>query len=270
MKAKGLILTAAVVVFVLSEHVSAELIAHYKFDDGSGLVALDSVSGNNGTIKDWNDSAGGPKGSWVAGRVGGAYNFNGTDSSDTPSAALDGLDHAGANPSNVTVAYWKKANNLPNDDTYPYAEDFQIQSMNLHSWSSWNKYVNGGTVYHSINAGSGWADQTGFATSAEVANEWHHYALVKDHAAGTTKAYLDGSLQATNSAANAKFAAPGKFDIGSGIWGGARLNGALDDFRIYNTSLTDAEVAALAAIPEPATMALMGLGSLLALLRRKR
>lgn len=263
MNAKGLILTAVVAVLVLCDNASAVLIAHYKFDDGSGTTALDSVAGNNGTIKNWNTGI--TTGSWVAGMIGGAYNFNGTDSSDTPNTALAGL----LVNNNVTVAYWKKGNNLPYNATYPYSEDFQANGMNLHGWASWNPYVGGGTVYQSGNAGMGYSDQIG-AKAPLMLNDWHHYAIVKDRAAGTVKVYIDGLVAGTNAAATKNFDAPGKFDIGSSIYGGVSFNGAIDDFRIYDNVLTDAQVLAL-AIPEPATMALFGLGCLgLALLRRKR
>jgi len=45
--------------------------------------------------------------------------------------------------------------------------------------------------------------------------------------------------------------------------------GALDEVRIYNEALTQAQIQAVMAIPEPATMLMLGLGGL-ALIRRKR
>jgi hypothetical protein len=230
----------------LASFASADLIAHYKFDSSSGLVAIDSVAGNNGTIKNWNDPAGGPQGSWVTGApgFGNAYNFNGTDSSNTPLAALDGLDQAGANPTQVTVAYWKKGNNLPNDDTYPYAEDFMVSGMNLHSWAYWNPHLGSGLVYQNAVAGSGYSDQIGggIPSPETTLNEWHHYALTKDAETGNMKTYIDGIIIGNAAGFIATFDKPVKFDIGSSIWGGQCLDGAIDDFRIYNTALTDNEV----------------------------
>jgi hypothetical protein len=45
--------------------------------------------------------------------------------------------------------------------------------------------------------------------------------------------------------------------------------GSLDEVRIYNEALTEAQIEAVMAIPEPATMLMLGLGGL-ALIRRKR
>jgi len=262
MNAKGLMPTAvAATLLLVCDSASAVLIAHYPFDDGSGTTATDLVAGNNATIKNWNTGV--TTGNWVAGRFGGAYNFNGTDSADTPLTALAALqvNH------NATVAYWKKGNNLPNDSTYPYAEDFQVSGMNLHSWAAWNPFVAGGTVYQSVNAGSGFSDQIG-APAPDTLNDWHHYALVKDRAAGTVKLYIDGALSATNAAATKNFDPPGKFDIGSSIFGGASLRGAIDDFRIYDVPLTLAEIQAL--VPEPATLAPFCLACLIFLRDKRR
>ena len=56
---------------VLAGQVSAELVAHWKLDDGSGTVAIDSSgNGHDGTLM------GDPQ--WVAGKSGGALEFNGS------------------------------------------------------------------------------------------------------------------------------------------------------------------------------------------------
>ena len=51
---------------------SASLVAWWKLDDGSGTTAMDSSgNGNDGTVE------GGAQ--WVAGQLGGALQFNGSD-----------------------------------------------------------------------------------------------------------------------------------------------------------------------------------------------
>ncbi|MHC4546334.1 MAG: hypothetical protein ACYSYL_17780, partial [Planctomycetota bacterium] len=48
---------------------SEGLVAHWKFDDGSGITAIDSAGTNNGTLN------GDP--TWTTGRIGGALSFDG-------------------------------------------------------------------------------------------------------------------------------------------------------------------------------------------------
>ena len=47
------------------------MLRYWKLDDGSGTTAVDAVNAVNGTV------AG--VGTWVAGKVGGALSFNGTN-----------------------------------------------------------------------------------------------------------------------------------------------------------------------------------------------
>ncbi|KPK37787.1 MAG: hypothetical protein AMJ65_13795, partial [Phycisphaerae bacterium SG8_4] len=61
------------IVLVLTGAARAELIGWWKFDEASGTTAYDSSgNGNHGTL------IGNPQ--WVAGKIGGALDFNGTDS----------------------------------------------------------------------------------------------------------------------------------------------------------------------------------------------
>ncbi len=49
-----------------------------------------------------------------------------------------------------------------------------------------------------------------------------------------------------------------------------RLNGTMDDVRLYNRALSPGEVAELYATPEPATIFLLGLGSVLLIRKHKK
>jgi hypothetical protein len=69
---KLMYLISFVLVLNIAGNVSANLVAHWKFDDGSGTTAQDSSgNGYDGTL------FGEPK--WVAGQIGGALEFDGTN-----------------------------------------------------------------------------------------------------------------------------------------------------------------------------------------------
>jgi hypothetical protein len=102
--------------------------------------------------------------------------------------------------------------------------------------------------------------------------EWHRVALVYD---GEYRVYVDGDLKG---ASGSKLAAG---NGGSDTRFGRQFspydeyfNGDLADVRIYNTALGASEVAALsnqlAAVPEPSSMLLIGAGTVLLALRRRR
>ncbi len=101
----------------------------------------------------------------------------------------------------------------------------------------------------------------------------HHFAVTVDSSAGKSSLYIDGLLAAfTNSAITTTLSGS---DTRLGRQFGdlsEYFNGTIDDVRIYNTALSAAEIANLAApVPEPATMLLMGTGlAVLAGVRRKK
>jgi len=102
----GIILTACVVIvaFVFSLGYPGSMISYWKFDDVTGLTALDSADANDGTLNN------GPV--WTSGKVGGALSFDGlNDYVEVPdSANLDITDaitlEAWINPQ--TVGAWKR------------------------------------------------------------------------------------------------------------------------------------------------------------------
>ena len=90
----GLIyLVSFVLVLGLISDASAELVAHWTFDEGSGNIAYDSSgNGNNGTINgaEWGD-----------GKYGKALQFNGQDNYvEMPTSNSLEMD------ANVTIAAW--------------------------------------------------------------------------------------------------------------------------------------------------------------------
>lgn len=103
-------------------------------------------------------------------------------------------------------------------------------------------------------------------------DEWVHFAGV--YTPGTSlEVYLNGDLSAirTTGIPASQFS-----NNGRDVLIGNRPDssdcgwyGSLDEVRIYSDALSETEIEAVMAIPEPATMLMLGLGGL-ALMRRKR
>ncbi|MFB0555414.1 MAG: hypothetical protein ACETWQ_19080 [Phycisphaerae bacterium] len=84
MSKKSIYLLCFVLVLALAQNASAELVAHWKLDDGSGTIAIDS-SGNShdGTLL--------LDPQWVAGKYGGALEFAGIGGQRVEIEGYDGI-----------------------------------------------------------------------------------------------------------------------------------------------------------------------------------
>lgn len=194
------------------------LVAHWKFDEGAGQTAADSSgNGNDGTLGstggvDTNDPA------WVAGKVGtGALSFSG--------APYDDYVNIGA--SDVvppwTAAMWVKREDCPNSASR--LMDSSAGSLRLEQSIHTNKVgITRYTVYdHAFNY------------EAPV-GAWVHLAFVGTGSG--TELYVNGVPQDTTTRVlNAPMAKIGN-DAES-------ASGSLDDVRVYDRALSDAEIQAI-------------------------
>ncbi|MDB5322844.1 MAG: domain containing protein [Phycisphaerales bacterium] len=117
---------------------------------------------------------------------------------------------------------------------------------------------------------------TGFkisSTAAVTANQWHHLALTRVGLTGAETLYLDGAV--VGSATDTQTLSTlntGTLAVGSKSFGPTFrvFTGSIDEYALYNTALTPAEVQAhIAAVPEPAAIGLL-LAPALGLLARRR
>jgi hypothetical protein len=213
----------------LPSGVSAALpspLAYYKFNDGSGTVALDS-SGNgfNGTLVN------APL--WVPGKFGTGLQFNGT--TNYVSVTSPALQIVGE----VTYACWFNAAGL-------IGESDIIDHGNF-GYTFW---------YSAANAGISFIQQSATVAAFApfpTANAWHH--LVGTYRAGNFSIYLDGLLSATYALVPAiSYAGSPPLTIGAGIAPNSDgfFNGIIDEVRIYNVALSRAQVAKLfKLVPSP-------------------
>jgi len=105
------------------------------------------------------------------------------------------------------------------------------------------------------------------SASLVLLNEWQHFALVVD---STTYAiYINGQLQDTASipaGGEGPYWFPGNPEGGRMVGDGFR--GWIDEFRISDEALSPSQFLN-AAIPEPGTLGLLGLGAILVAIRKR-
>ncbi|MHC4464011.1 MAG: LamG-like jellyroll fold domain-containing protein, partial [Planctomycetota bacterium] len=189
------------------------LVAHWKFDDGSGPTAIDSAGINHGILK--GDST------WTTGRIGGALSFDGDEDyvSLAPIAALAGdtltaqawirVDNSGVTWSPILVQH--------NSSNEGY---FLGVSSDRFSF-----YLIGGSVVYAISP------------DAINVDQWYHVSGTND--GSDLKIHVDGSLKASMSSVDLIGVDDPNAYIGYDD--GSSYSGLIDDVRIYNRPLTEGE-----------------------------
>lgn len=204
------------------------LVAHYEFEDNANDSSGNEINGNAyGTI------------SYVDGKIGRSVYFDGNGSSYISG---DASEFPSGN-SDRTVCLWAKSEDKLETTTPNFAfiwameagvpNSYGIQEDNapwITSNGEWYTFLQGGTteIPEDIN------------TNVVVSGEWQHICSVYD--AGTVKSYVDNNL--TNSVNVELNTGTGTFNIG-GIGGSYSFKGYIDDIRVYNRVLNEAEIETL-------------------------
>ncbi len=217
----------------------ASPVGHWMLDDGEGTVAVDSSgNGNDGILI-------GTAMSWMPddGMIGGALSFDGTASG----ADYDYVEISTADISLAagTIAMWGK---LPPDPQLPDTRYF-VGHTTIPAWSDRIQlYMDNADTVLDLGLGDSHArHQDIMSLTTET---WYHVALTWD--GGSYVVYVNGEekangsytgLDSLNTVADigndGNTAADGRYEA---------FNGLLDDVRIYDQALSEAEVAELAGL----------------------
>ncbi|MBI5133950.1 MAG: LamG domain-containing protein [Candidatus Taylorbacteria bacterium] len=208
------------------------LVGWWKFDEASGTVAHDfSGNGRNGTL------SGSP--AWIDGKRGEAILLDGTD--DT--FAVSNYAPLSPGTADYTISLWLRTTG-PGDvlmtsgggNAGTFTTGFGLVIPGGWQCSSNSKLF--------FNFANGTTRDTGFCSNSTVTSgTWRHVAIVVDRGVDV-RFYIDGNLDntiASSLAGSVDFTA---FDSGTARWQN-RLNGSIDDFRLYSRALTAAEVTTL-------------------------
>ncbi|PIR43778.1 hypothetical protein COV24_00880 [candidate division WWE3 bacterium CG10_big_fil_rev_8_21_14_0_10_32_10] len=211
--------------------ITGSLVAHWNFDEGAGTTATDtSGSGNNGTLVN--------NPTWTTGKVGSyALSFDGSNAyvqiPDTLSLDIS---------KTITVAAWVKFDSI--QEQYIISKGSGV--LNDISWSLSTHWINPNEIYFLVDK-DGTLPGDHFVVSSNanlIAGQWYHLAATYDFITGVML-YKDGVLLNTSSST----ANPGGINIntqpitiGSNATLGNPLHGEVDDLRIYNAALSQAQI----------------------------
>ena len=217
------------------------LVGWWTFDEGSGAIAHDaSGHGYDGTVTD---------ALWEQGLNGSALNFDAVGYVDVPPAAWSTISRQ------VTVAFWAYGNPSIQPQAHftfgafidPADNNARVASCHV-PWSD-------GTVYWDTSGVTGaWSPDriSKGAAATEYEGQWRHWTFVKNATTGVQSIYLNGALWhrmtgMTQLMAGNKVTG---FTIGDRPAHDYPYGGMIDDFRLYNRALTDAEIKTLALRPK--------------------
>ena len=193
----------------------------YPFDEGSGTTAQDTVGDADATLTN---------ATWADGVHGGALSFAGNGEADTGANLIK-------TEGSYSVSAWARLDEatgafqtVVSQDTGGASAFFLQYSGQDQRWAM---------SFVGLRALSPEKPEVG---------RWYHLVGVRDASAGTLSLYVDGKKVATQHACTAP-ASTGHTVIGRGQYDGNKvdyLRGDVDEVRIFDRALTDAEVASLA------------------------
>jgi hypothetical protein len=229
--------------WLVADYNAETLMSWYKFDEGSGTMASDSsINGIDGIL------AGNPQ--WVDGQIGGALQFDGGDD------YVDLGDDPVFNPSgSFSITLWAYITDWSQEWSHVMISnrgELGIGWQLRRNGAWWGLGASDGICFSTGGAGHAGTGINDTPTDeAPPLNQWIHIACVYDNADNNKRIYLDGEEQVlyhTN---------PGAINPSTyNVYIGARANedntgpeafftGMLDDVRLYDKALSQAEIASI-------------------------
>ncbi len=238
----------------VASSLASGLVGHWKLDESGNIsTAADAAGSNNGTLTSFPAD---PSANWVSGSINGSLSFDGANDRVIIGDPAGGELDFGTTQS-FTLSAWINTN-----DAAALSRPF---SKGHWAWSGggYSLWVDNG-VLEAGATGTSQATSTVADTSTSVISNgtWYHVAAVFDQTAKTIQLYVDGTAQNLVKAAGTCGTATGTvldysacttatasstydFVIGASHTNNEHFDGEVDDVRVYNRALSDAEVTAL-------------------------
>lgn len=222
----------------------AALVLHLNFENN---VSDQSGNGNNGSLLGSTSYIGNtPSGSGLA------IQSNGTD------AGTQVASHATINTSVFTLSYWINPNEATQSGPY--------ERLTSREGDSFETALNASNQLAYYSPATSWIT---IPAATVGASSWTHVVWRNANTSGTgMELFINGSSVYTGQGVTLG-ASPGFMNIGTRHNNTEGYEGLLDEFRLYDSTLTNGEISGLASIPEPSVTALLLAGLTWLGLRRR-
>lgn len=220
------------IILISSTIVAADLtdglVLYMSFDEGSGKEAEDSsVNGFTGAV---NGNA-----QWVQGKFDMAIEFNA--SADHVAIADNAAFHI---EDEITQAAWVKLNRLPGAHAVIFGT--RAGGGARHIGFGYGMNPSNGIKVWTNGANGGFKDINDNATKLEV-DKWYYVSYTHTTAnSGKVKIYVDGEVTSEQNSDNPVAPAGVTSQIQIGTWSGEAWPGFVDEVRLWNRALSDAEM----------------------------
>jgi hypothetical protein len=216
------------------------LVGWWPFDEGSGSVVHDaSGNGYDGTIT---------TAVWAEGLNDWSLDFSVGGWVDCPAAAWHTVSKQ------VTVAFWSYGSFAQPQANFTFGAFIDPADNNARVASCHAPWSDGNVYWDTSGALGVWSPDriNKAATAAEYKGEWRHWTFVKNATTGVQSIYLNGTLWHSATGMTQLMAGDQVtgFSIGNRPMHDSPYSGRIDDFRLYNRALTNAEIKAIAMRPK--------------------
>ncbi|MFQ5999403.1 MAG: LamG domain-containing protein [Candidatus Bathyarchaeia archaeon] len=214
------------------------MVSYWKFDEGTGTTAYDSVDGNHGTLKVKSGGTTGPP-VWTTGIVDGALSFDGVDDYVDCGTNFGSISAA----QKLTVEAWIKTTSTATGRLIAAQTSYGQGPWSFHTSTppTQGQYIG----IHFRDAG------TKYEGSKYQINdgEWHHVVGTWDGSTNKIRLYVDGNLDTEWDSTFTMSSTARTLVIGSNvprtttpIWHFYFFDGVIDEVAIYDRALTPEEI----------------------------
>lgn len=214
-------------------------LSEYSFEDlSSSGVATDSISGNNGA------AFGDPQ-------PASSSDVPYSDPANLASAEFNGTNYFQINNTvgeNFSICAWAKTASTGGETHWTSAPIADSESGGWALDFGFGINADGKLIFGNGGYATDSWQYDSHVVSTNVVNDsvWHHLCVTRDNSNGEVNLYVDGELDATGTTGTGILTSNQYIKIGNGSDGNSPFVGLIDDLRLFNSILTQAEIKDLA------------------------